>query len=214
MDLAYGDYQIYSHPNSRMWFDDWRYTPNQILPKLKYSDVFTKIIMGLSFCHLVIALFECIVYNCKGIKQAKCRAAKPTQNDSQINPSNSKNMEPLSNKQSNELVEQNLLKEEQSNMLLRLRLVEWHCLLVIISFILLYIVFVLEWNILGAILNPTAYLTYASCAGTLIAFITVKYRQLIQQVEMGLAEIAKFLQKDDKENVKQFSVDYFKQDAK
>jgi len=34
---------------------------------------------------------------------------------------------------------------------------------------------VLVWALLGAILNPTAYLAYAAAAGTFIVFVTVKF---------------------------------------
>ncbi len=37
-----------------------------------------------------------------------------------------------------------------------------------------YIGLVLVWAILGAILNPTAYLAYSAAAGTFLAFVAIK----------------------------------------
>jgi len=41
-----------------------------------------------------------------------------------------------------------------------------------------YIGLALVWAILGAVLNPTAYLAYAAAAGTFLAFVQLKISQL------------------------------------
>jgi hypothetical protein len=43
---------------------------------------------------------------------------------------------------------------------------------------MMYIVFVLVWWILGAVMNPSKYLPYASASATLIIFIKVKLNRL------------------------------------
>jgi len=44
--------------------------------------------------------------------------------------------------------------------------------------LLVFIALILIWAILGAILNPTAYMAYAAAAGTFIVFVQVKISQL------------------------------------
>jgi len=41
-----------------------------------------------------------------------------------------------------------------------------------------FIGLILIWALLGAILNPTAYMAYAAAAGTFIVFIQVKITQI------------------------------------
>ena len=56
--------------------------------------------------------------------------------------------------------------------------IEWIYLFFAIGFLVAYIFLVLEWSILGAILNPVAYLAYASSAATFLTFLAIKYAQL------------------------------------
>ncbi len=49
-----------------------------------------------------------------------------------------------------------------------------------------YISFVLVWGILGAILNPAAYLYYGTAAFTLVSFVSVKITQYKELQSKGL----------------------------
>lgn len=53
----------------------------------------------------------------------------------------------------------------------------WIYVFLIIGMLAGYISLTLIWAILGAILNPTAYLYYASSALTLVGFVTIKIRE-------------------------------------
>ncbi len=55
-----------------------------------------------------------------------------------------------------------------------------------IFILLAFIGLLLIWALLGAILNPTAYMAYAAAAGTLIVFIQVKITQLQEVFSMGI----------------------------
>ena len=50
----------------------------------------------------------------------------------------------------------------------------WFYIFLIIGILCGYIGLVLIWSVLGAILNPTAYLYYATSAFTFVTFVTVK----------------------------------------
>lgn len=53
----------------------------------------------------------------------------------------------------------------------------WFYILLIIGILCGYVSLVLIWSVLGAILNPTAYLYYATSALTFVIFVTAKIRQ-------------------------------------
>lgn len=46
---------------------------------------------------------------------------------------------------------------------------------------------------LGAILNPTAYLYYAAAAGTFVTYVGVKYKQLKDLQRKGWGTIVKII---------------------
>ena len=62
----------------------------------------------------------------------------------------------------------------------------WCYILLILMIISMYIALVLVWALLGAILNPNAYLAYAAGAGTLITFVTSKYSEFMKIYNMGV----------------------------
>jgi len=51
----------------------------------------------------------------------------------------------------------------------------WVYILIVLFISFYYVSLVLIWTILGAILNPTAYLAYAAASGTFIIFVNTKY---------------------------------------
>ena len=53
--------------------------------------------------------------------------------------------------------------------------IEWIYIAIACGFILFYFGLLVQWTLLGAILNPTAYLIYATSAGTFVTFLSVKY---------------------------------------
>ena len=56
-----------------------------------------------------------------------------------------------------------------------------------------YIALVLVWAVLGAILNPTAYLYYATAAFTLVTFLGAKTKELRKLQEKGFDNLLKIL---------------------
>lgn len=54
---------------------------------------------------------------------------------------------------------------------------QWVYIFLIIGILSGYVALVLIWAVLGAILNPTAYLYYATAAFTLVTFVTVKIKE-------------------------------------
>jgi len=51
----------------------------------------------------------------------------------------------------------------------------WIYIIIDLFLTFLYLSVVLIWSILGAILNPTAYLCYASASASFILFVNFKY---------------------------------------
>ncbi len=56
-----------------------------------------------------------------------------------------------------------------------------------------YIALVLIWAVLGAILNPTAYLYYATAAFTLVTFVTVKIKEYRKLQGKGIEYLMKVM---------------------
>ena len=69
------------------------------------------------------------------------------------------------------------------------QIIQWTYIFFFVLMIFGYVGLVLVWSILGAILNPTAYLYYASAATTLITFIGVKRAQLLALRQKGWKQI-------------------------
>ena len=64
-----------------------------------------------------------------------------------------------------------------------------------------YVFYVMEWNILGAILNPTAYLIYAASAATFLTFITAKYAYFQSLFRMGFDGLKELILKELKKGM-------------
>ena len=70
----------------------------------------------------------------------------------------------------------------------------WIYMFIFVLLVFGYIGLVLVWSILGAILNPTAYLYYAAAAGTFITYVGVKYRQLLDLQRKGFTAIVRIIE--------------------
>ena len=70
---------------------------------------------------------------------------------------------------------------------------EWSFLFLVVALLTGYICLVLVWALLGAILNPSAYLAYAAAAGTFITYVNVKIVQLKELHKLGLSAIQEIL---------------------
>ena len=86
------------------------------------------------------------------------------------------------------------LKTARNIMSLISQTIQWVYIFFFVTLILGYIGLVLVWSILGAILNPTAYLYYAAAAGTFITYIGVKYKQLQDMQKQGFSNIMKIIE--------------------
>ena len=84
--------------------------------------------------------------------------------------------------------------------------ISWCYILILLMLVAMYISLILVWALLGAILNPNAYLAYASAAGTLITFVTAKYSEFSKMLTMGI----KGLQDKLMEKFKTFATDIMK----
>jgi hypothetical protein len=74
--------------------------------------------------------------------------------------------------------------EQRHFMLSVLQRLEWIYIFLMLGLITAYISLLLEWALLGAILNPTAYLPYAAGAGTFVAFLQTKIVQF-KRIQQG-----------------------------
>ena len=63
---------------------------------------------------------------------------------------------------------------------------QWIYIFLIIGILSGYVALVLIWAVLGAILNPTAYLYYATAAFTLVTFVTVKIKEYKKLQSKGI----------------------------
>ena len=84
--------------------------------------------------------------------------------------------------------------------------ISWVYVLLILMVVAMYICLILVWALLGAILNPNAYLAYASGASTLVTFVTAKYSEFMKMFTMGV----KGLQDKLMEKFKSFATDMMK----
>ena len=75
---------------------------------------------------------------------------------------------------------------------------QWIYIFIFVLLVFGYFGLVLVWSILGAILNPTAYLYYAAAAGTFITFVGVKYRQLLELQRKGFTTIMRIIEEKTK----------------
>lgn len=75
----------------------------------------------------------------------------------------------------------------------------WLYIFLIIGILCGYLALVLVWSVLGAILNPTAYLYYATSAITLVTFVTVKIRELKAAQNRGIEYLMEITRRKVKE---------------
>ena len=68
-------------------------------------------------------------------------------------------------------------KKTESKFIRIMRYAHWIMILIALAIYFGYIGLFLIWAILGAIINPTAFLPYASGAGTFLTFCTAKYNE-------------------------------------
>ena len=58
-----------------------------------------------------------------------------------------------------------------------------------------YVTIVMVWYLLGAIINPSAYLPYAAAACTFVTFCTAKFRQFKRLQTVGFEGIKRIMLK-------------------
>ena len=72
-----------------------------------------------------------------------------------------------------------------------LQAAQWIYIFFIMGMLLGYVALVLVWAVLGAILNPTAYLYYATAALTLVTFVIYKFREYRKLQNRGIEYLMK-----------------------
>jgi len=73
------------------------------------------------------------------------------------------------------------------------RAIEWTYICFILSLVITYISLVIVWSILGAILNPNAYLAYGAAAATLMSFVAAKISEFKKLNDMGIQALQDML---------------------
>jgi len=71
--------------------------------------------------------------------------------------------------------------------------IEWAYICIVLSLMIMYISLVIVWSILGAILNPNAYLAYGMAAATLVSFIVAKVTEFKKLNFMGIQALQDML---------------------
>ena len=61
----------------------------------------------------------------------------------------------------------------------------WTIVLLSLFFFMVYIVLVLVWLVLGAIVSPTVFLPYATAAATFITIMISKYGEIKKVIDNG-----------------------------
>ncbi|KAL4483285.1 hypothetical protein ABPG72_007927 [Tetrahymena utriculariae] len=86
----------------------------------------------------------------------------------------------------------------------------WIIVLIVIYIVFIYLCLVITWLILGAIINPQAFLPYATSAATLVTIVTQKYQQFKQLSEEGykklISYITNFSENQFKEIIKKMDI--------
>ena len=77
----------------------------------------------------------------------------------------------------------------------------WLYTFLIIGVLCGYFSLVLIWSVLGAILHPTAYLYYATSAFTLVAFVTLKIREMKAAQDRGIQYLMEIIDRKLKDMV-------------
>jgi len=73
------------------------------------------------------------------------------------------------------------------------RIIEWSYICFVLSLVIAYFSLVIVWSILGAILNPNAYLAYGTAAATLLSFIAAKISEFKKLNDMGMQALQDML---------------------
>jgi hypothetical protein len=70
-----------------------------------------------------------------------------------------------------------------------MRILLWSAIIFSIYIILIYLSIVLVWMILGAVINPSAFLPYATGASVLVTIVTTKYEKFKSLFQEGYKKI-------------------------
>ena len=159
-------------------YQDFFYTPWNIAIKLGTLRPYDLAIFIASVIYAVLAFIELIVYY----------ASMPFPLDTLKYFSDMKKEERSIQSGKGEL------KRAKNIIVMISQIIQWIYIFFFISLLLGYIGLVLVWSILGAILNPTAYLYYAAAAGTFITYVGVKYKQLQDMQRKGFSNIMKIIE--------------------
>lgn len=77
---------------------------------------------------------------------------------------------------------------------IKLRQLEWTLVAMSLFFVLAYIGLLLTWLLLGAFINPNAFLPFASAAATFITFIVTKYNYFKNLINQGSQAIMAYVE--------------------
>ncbi len=65
----------------------------------------------------------------------------------------------------------------------------WTCIGIFILFLSSYISLCMAWLLLGAIINPSAFLPYATASATFIVAVTAKYAEALKIADEGFDSV-------------------------
>ena len=171
-------FYLTSPPRDILSYQDFVYTPWNIAIKIGTLRWYDLAIFIASVIYAVLAFFELIVYY----------STMPFPLDTLKYFSDIKKQERSIQRGKGEL------KRARNCMAVISQTIQWIYIFFFITLLLGYIGLVLVWSILGAILNPTAYLYYAAAAGTFITYVGVKYRQLQDMQRQGFSHIMRIIE--------------------
>ena len=70
----------------------------------------------------------------------------------------------------------------------------WTIVLISVCFLMFYIVLVLMWLVLGAIVSPTVFLPYATAAATFITIMGTKYTEIKNVIDHGFQMVLEYVE--------------------
>ncbi len=152
-----------AEPREMIRWEDFKYTPWTILYKFPYYSMFSKVCCIIAIIYAAISMVDLMVYY--------GYISFP--------------VETMRNYHAH--------RERDFILDLVLQKIAWIYIFIVLFLASMYFGLVIIWFILGAVLNPNAYLVYATAAGTFLTFVTTKVKELSKAYRKGKSTIIKLL---------------------
>ena len=163
-ELAFGVYQTAVYQD-KIQLEDLTVAPWNLPLKIGILSFWNQVLLGLSAAYMLISVIELVVYY--------RYMSFPIDTLRHFDP--------------------HLTKKSQNCFQKTMQAIQWIYIFFILGQLAGYVSLVLIWAVLGAILNPTASLYYATAAFTLVTFITVKIKEYRKLQSKGIEYLMKVL---------------------